>query len=487
MSVSRSATEGRRLSTAVVGWLMAAALVGPGVAQESTAVAEPAAPAQRVVSLRECIDLALTDSPTLMITEQQREIAAKGVTGAWGAFMPTVSVGYDYRKSIRTDFDVEQTSSVSYGVPTTDPDVILQFQSSVPNGEFEDETINSKSKALSGSATLNVFDGFAKHGNLSSAKRNLEAAEATVGYTRERVVESVVAAYFNLVRYEELAAVARETRDQAAKELERTETYFKLGSAAKSDVLQQRVRLENTKLGVVVADNSIEQGKAELAYAVNRPLAAEFAVDRAVLQTDFAVEDVAALYEEALGNRLDLQSSEKSVEARKQDVKAAKGGFYPRLDIFGSYGRSNDESPYKFGAQESEATSFGYSVSWNLFDRLQTYTNVGQAKAGARIADYQMQQARLNVQVEIRQLHNALVEARERASLSRETIVQAEEALRLAQERFRVGAGTSLDVIVAQVALADARSLEVQAKCDFLIAKASLDRALGRRSSVEEG
>jgi len=36
----------------------------------------------------------------------------------------------------------------------TDPDVVLQFQSSVPNGEFQDETINSKSKALSGSATL---------------------------------------------------------------------------------------------------------------------------------------------------------------------------------------------------------------------------------------------------------------------------------------------------------------------------------------------
>jgi len=247
------------------------------------------------------------------------------------------------------------------------------------------------------------------------------------------------------------------------------------------------VRLENTKLAVVVADNNVEQGKADLAYAVNRPLAAAFAVDRTVLQTDFAVEDVAALYDEALRNRLDLQSSEKSVEARRQEVKAAQGGFYPSLDVFGAYGRDNNESPYKFGAQVSEATSFGYSVSWNLFDRLLTYTSVGRAKAGARIADYQLQQARLNVQVEIRQLHNALVEARERASLSRETIVQAEEALRLAQERFRVGAGTSLDVIVAQVALADARALEVGAKCDFLIAKASLDRALGRRSAVAEG
>jgi len=494
MSVSRSATEGRRLSTAVVGWLMAAALVGPvvlagpglaqdGVAQESTPAAAPAAPALPVVSLEDAIKLALSDSPTLMITEEQRAIAEQDVKGAWGAFLPTVTVGYNYSKSHRTDFDVEQYEAGIYEIPTVGGDLV-QFPTSVPSGEVADETNNSKYKALTGRATLNLFDGFGKHGALGSARSSLEAAEATVGYTRERVVEMVVAAYFNLVRYEQLAAVARDTRDQAAKELERTETYFRLGSAAKSDVLQQRVRHENTKLAVVIADNNVEKGKADLAYAVNRPLAAAFAVDRSVLETDFVVEDVATLYEEALRARLDLQSSEKSVEARRKDVTVARSGYYPRLDLFGNYNRDNNESPYKFGAQVSEATSFGYSVSWNLFDRLQTITNVGRAKAGARIADYQLQQARLNVQVEIRQLHNALVEARERASLSRETMVQAEEGLRLAQERFRVGAGTSLDVIVAQVALSDARSQEVQAKCDFLIARSSLDRALGRLSIV---
>ncbi len=485
MSVSRSATEGRRLSTAVVGWLLVAAMAGTVSAQEAAPVATPAAPALPVLSLDECVRLALADSPTLMITEEQRSIAAQDVRGAWGAFLPNLTIGYNWQKSERTDFDVAQTvAGTTYEVPTTDPGVTLLFPTQIPSGLVADESVNSKYKALTGRATLNVFDGFAKYGTLNSAKYNLDAADATVGYTRERVVEDVVAAYYNLVRFQELADVARDTREQAARELERTETYFRLGSAAKSDVLQQRVRLENTKLDVVVADNNIKQGQANLAYAMNRPLEAAFAVDRAVLQTDFAVADVAALYGEALANRLDLQSSEMAAAARRQDVKTARGTLYPRLDIFGSYNRDNNESPFKFGSQISEATAFGYSVSWSVFDRLATYTGVSKAKAGARIAEYQLQQAQLNAQVEIRQLHNALVEARERAGVSRETIVQAEEGLRLAQERYRVGAGTSLDVITAQVNLASARSQEVQAKCDFLIARASLDRALGRRSAA---
>jgi len=485
MSVSHSATGGRRVSTAVVGWLLVAAMAGSGSAQEATSDGAPAAPVLPVLSLDDCVRLALADSPTLQITEQQRGIAAQDVRGAWGAFLPNLSVGYNWQKSERTDFDVAQeVDGTTYRVPTIDPNVVLEFPTRIPSGEFADESVNSKYKSLTGRATLNVFDGFAKYGTLSSAKYNLDAADATVGYTRERVVEEVVAAYFNLVRYGELAAVAREARDQAARELERTETYFRLGSAAKSDVLQQRVRLENTKLDVVVADNRVKQGQANLAYAMNRPLEDSFTVDRTVLQTDFAVTDVAALYGEALGNRLDLQSSEKTLAARRQDVKTARGGLYPRLDVSGSYNRDNNESQFRFGSQVSEATSFGYSVSWNVFDRMQTYTGVSRAKAGARIAEYQLQQARLNAQVEIRQLHNALVEARERAGVSRETIVQSEEGLRLAQERFRVGAGTALDVIVAQVNLASSRSQEVQAKCDFLIARASLDRALGRRSAA---
>ena len=159
---------------------------------------------------------------------------------------------------------------------------------------------------------------------------------------------------------------------------------------------------------------------------------------------------------------------------------SANAGFWPSLDLFLSYTRTKNESPYRFGAQESDNLGYGYRVNWNIFDRLQTVSGRGQAKARARVAEYGLEQARLDAQLEVRQIYNNLVEARERASLSRETIIQAEEALRLAQERFRVGAGTTLDAITAQVNLAKARGDEVQAICDYLINAAKLDRAVGR-------
>jgi outer membrane protein TolC len=231
-----------------------------------------------------------------------------------------------------------------------------------------------------------------------------------------------------------------------------------------------------------VADNGVKKAFADLAFAMNRPLAATFRVDPSVLETDFFVPAVEDLYREALAQRLDLRSSELAADARRKDITTATSGLWPSLDLSARYSRYDNESPYRFGSQTSESISWGYSVNWNVFDRLQTWTSRSKAKANARIAEYELDQARLNVQVEIRQLHNALVEARERAGVSRETIVQSEEELRLAQERFRVGAGTTLDIIVAQANLANARGQEVQATCDFLMARAQLERATGRLS-----
>ncbi|MCB1183376.1 TolC family protein [bacterium] len=475
----------------LLGIVLAAAwAAGPAAAQERLVDSD-----MPLLTLDDCVRLALQDSPTLLISEERRHIASKDVSAAYGAFLPDLTLGHNWQKSNRTDYDVEQYQQVQgflpvYDTPSLAGNVVGYSPAfgQLSTGEFADQTITTRYKDVNGRANLNLFSGFSKFSTLSSAKNSLKAAEASVGYTREQVAENVIASYYNLLRYARLREVAIETRDQAAKELERTETYFRLGSAAKSDVLQQKVRLENTRLDFVVADNNVKKAFADLAYAMNRPMAAAFRIDTTELQTDYAVEDVQTLYSEALEARKDLMAGEYNVEAAQKNVTTASSNLLPRVDLFASFNRYNNESPYIFGSQQSGSTTFGYSVSWNIFDRMQTISGRSKAKANARIAEYELEQARLNVQVEIRQLHNALVEARERANVSRETIVQSEEELRLAQERFRVGAGTTLDIIVAQTNLASSRAQEVQAMCDFLIARSQLDRAVGRldRWSREE-
>lgn len=415
-----------------------------------------------VFDLSQCIDVALQGSPTLAVSQQNAFIAKQNVRQAWCAFLPSLSSSYTWQKSERTDFDFE-TYDASTGLP-------LIF----------DKKTNYKDKRIGLNASMNLFDGFRNYGGLKSARSEFAAARLDQSAGRQQVIETVARAYINLLRNERLQEVAVEARDLAARELEKSETYHRIGSAARSDVLQAKVRLGQTRLDVIRAQNSVEQSFAELSHAMNRPLANRFEIDRSLLERDYDLSLLETLYEEALVNRPDLLSREYSLDARGSDVKSANAGLLPQVNLFGSYSRSSNESEYRFGAQDSDSKSWGLQVSWDIFDRYQTLAGRSQAKARERIAEYTLEQAQLDAQLEVRQLYNSLIEARERISLSRETIANAEEELRLAQERFKVGAGTTLDTITAQVNLAQARGDEVQALSDYLIASLQLDRAVGR-------
>ncbi len=462
-------------------------LAGPAGAQPAP-VAAPAdtvaaaAEALPVYTLRDCARIAIESSLQVLIAGEQIEIAAQDVKAAKGAFLPDVSASASYTKSDRTDYDV---TDVVYGDSTfTVVDSggdIVALPTQVPVGEVtEDINIRATSKAVRANASLTLFDGLANVNNLKAAKASREAALANEEYYRALILQNVGVAYYNLLRALALRDVKVDDRDRAAMELERTETYFRLGSAARADVLQQKVRLENTRLALVVADNAIEQAFADLAYAMNRPLAKRFDIDRSHLDTDMTIEDIDALYEEAIANRADLRASEHTAVAREKSAAAATGPLLPQVDIFGSFNRSNDESPYRFGSQTSQSFAWGGQISLAVFDRYQSWARRAQAKAQARIADYDLQQAQRDAQLEVRRYHISMGEAKERLAVTRETVVAAEEDLRLAQERFRVGAGTQLDRIAAEVALAQAHADEVQAICDFLIARLQLYRAVGR-------
>jgi len=440
----------------------------------------------RLLTLRDCVRIAMESSANLRIRQAEYEIADDNVQESWGAFLPDLSFNGSYGKTDRTDYDSEQPIYGTYdqGFETVGGDSVYIPTPYQVGTTTSDVDVHAKSKGFGAAANLNLFDGLANINQLKSSKAYREAALLNEGYTREEVIQRVAVAYYNVLRYTQLQEVAEETRDEAAALLERTETYFRLGSAAKSEVLQQRVRLEQTRYDLVVAENAVEMAVADLAFAMNQPLAARVEIDTSPLQTEMVLEDVNVLYSEALGNRLDLQSSQYSVEAAEHSASAASGNFWPRIDVYGRYQKSFDESPYKFGAQTSDYLSYGAQANWQVFNRFQNFTNRSKAKAQARIAEYNHEQSELNAQIEVRQYHNAMRASIEKHKVATETISQAEEEVRLAQERFRVGAGTQLDRINAEVSLASARAEEVQAMCDYLIARAQLWRATGRYSQL---
>jgi outer membrane protein TolC len=122
---------------------------------------------------------------------------------------------------------------------------------------------------------------------------------------------------------------------------------------------------------------------------------------------------------------------------------------------------------------------FGVQADWSIFDSFATAGRVQQARAQTEVSRYALQQAELDLDVQVRRAYSALTEASELVIASQKVVTQAEESLRLAKARFAAGAAVQLDILDAQVALTESRTNEVQAIHDFNVSAARMQHALG--------
>jgi outer membrane protein len=442
------------------------------------------------VTLEQCVDVATLASTALGRFQEDTRSAVVDRRAALGAFLPDLSLTGFWQRQERTDKDQAIFGSIS--VPIVFEDALgnplpltvggqQAFQTfGGPTSATEDVTILQTFSGQTLRTNWSVFSGFSRFSERNRANAALAASQATEEYQATVVRESVTNAYYDLIGAKQRVQVAIDAEELARQELERSETYFELGISTRSDVLQAKVRHQQTKLDTVRERNGERNAFAALTFAMGLRQAQRFEISsEAEGVENVTAPDIEELLNRATGQRRDLAATRLTLDASESAVTTARAGFWPSLQVFASHSRTKAETPFRFGASQNSDYTWGVQGQWNIFDRFQTKTQTRRAVASRRKAEYDLRQKRLDIELEIVQLRNNLVEAVESHEVSSVTVEQSQEDLRLATERFRVGAGTSLDVITAQVNLAQARRDLVDAQINILKLRNQLGRAVG--------
>lgn len=418
------------------------------------------------VTLSECLQVGEVASMDLAGFVEDVGVAETNKTAAWMQWLPTLSVSANWQRSERTDKDVPI-------LDPTDPTSII--------GE-QDVTSRYRSDGQGANANWTLFNGFDRYHEGRQAAAAFNSADANLEYQRRLVRERISDAYYDLQRAYARVEVALGAEELAAQELERTETYFDLGISTKSDVLQAKVRHQQTKLDIVRERTGERRAFILLAYGMNIPGAAVFRVSEELPVVDrVQVHTLEDLITQAGQERLDIVAAEFSLDARDHGVDRARSAYYPQISLFGSYNQSSSDTPaaLRFGAQVNNSVGWGIQGRWNIFDGWRREQQYRQAVASKRKAEYALRQTRLEVELQVVNIYSNLIDAVESYEVSSFTVEQSEEDLRLAEERFRVGAGTQLDVITAQVNLATARRDLVDAQVNYAKYINQMRRAVG--------
>jgi outer membrane protein TolC len=331
---------------------------------------------------------------------------------------------------------------------------------------------------LSTSVNQPVFTGGLNLANYRSAKLGVNLSKASVETARRDLILQVRVGYFTILKAEKYLDVAEQQVKQFEAQLEVTKAFFDAEKVSMNDVLQAEVSLANARQSMAKTANDVATAKASFNTLLRREITTPFQVVDILAYKAFPLSYEQSL-EEALRLRPEIRAAQINIDQAKENVKVARSGFFPTINLSGNYNRSSDYWTLRRDIQ-FDMWSIQASATFTLWNWGNTAFKVGESKVKVTQAEDSKNQLIDSITLEVRDAYLNMLLAEKNIRTAETAIAQAEENLRMFEERYKYQVATQTDVIIAVTFLAQARTNYYSALSDFNIAQAQLERAMGR-------
>src|SRR2546426_10924639 len=400
--------------------------------------------AGRVLTLEECIAIALDAQPRILVTLAEYAAARYRVNQALAPLLPQLSGQVSTSRTEGTT----ATNSVA--------------QSRQLGDTFDARVLLSQL----------LFD-FGKNLAETEFRRKLaEVAVEDVELQRQLISLTVKEAYTNTLFSQRLIRVQEQAQERAELNLRSARGFFEVGTRPKSDVARAEVDVANAKLTVIQARNAERLARVALNTGMGIDVDTPTQVQDNLVYEPVTL-DRAALRAEALRERPEMRQARLLAESAEASERQAFRNFFPDITGSGTYGAARTDL--------GETWTATLSMSWTLYDGGGRIARYREAKANMDAARARVRASELDIIQNVEQSQLTVGEAAERIQAAQAAVASAQENFRLAQGRFDAGVGTILELTDAQLALTQAQQTEAQALSDYRIAIYRLDRARGRR------
>ncbi|PTY08739.1 RND transporter [Opitutaceae bacterium EW11] len=310
-----------------------------------------------------------------------------------------------------------------------------------------------------------------------SAQAGFVATQELAEATRLSVAAETASTYFALSATDQEERIVAETLALQKEMLALVEARRDAGRASDLAVEQARAAVATSEADLASVTNRRSALKNGLAVLLGQAAPAFEIDERAQLNRALPPVPV-GLPSELLRRRPDLAAAESSLRSANAQIGVAKSAFFPAISLTGSAGFASAEIDNLFKT-DSRAWSIGPSVYVPLFQGGRNRANYQRSLAAYEEAVAGYRQAVLGALREVQDALTASQRLAEQSEAIARAVVHARRARDLAEERYRAGATSYLEVIDAQrTALAAERSAAALAGQRW-ITRVTLIRALG--------
>ena len=481
-----------------------ATLIAPAArAQQQT----PATPGTRAtLTLEEALSIARRNNPAYLQVANNRRDAEAQVRAADAALLPSVS----------SQFSTEYSQGGTQ--------------------VFQGAQLGANSSYVSSSYQLGMrYDvNGATLLNRGAARATREAVEADITGSTEQLRAVVTQQYLAVLQAQATAAVQDTLVATARGQLELARARTAVGAGTTLDIRRAEVALGQAEVAALTARNNVDIQKLQLfqQLGVEMPRDVQLVTQFPVQQPTFSLDSLLDLARRTNPN---LEATRAREHAANVNVRARRSAYTPTLSVQTGWGGQSFEyrdpnfvvqsaqenfegqfascmttdsirtavglaprgcGKFVFTPQiaqelrdrnntfpfEFQRSPFGVSATLSLpiFDRWNRELAIQQAVTQRDDARQARSARELQTTSDVTQAYLNLVTAARTVTLQEQNAVRAREELAFAEERYRVGVATFLDVTTSRATYEQAEVARVNAVYEYHRAFAALENAVGR-------
>ncbi len=430
-------------------------------------IAQPlwAADTQTVdLTLHEAVATALQHNPQVQSARYQVEAATAQITQARSGLLPQISASEEFNR----------TTSPLWAFGTRLNQGAIQTTDFAPERLNDPDPINNFKTALT--LTWSLFDGGQTWIAWDQAQKSKEAGLLALRRTEQQAMSQTAEAYLGCLLAIENRQVVAQALQTARAHLSVVEGRLRGGLVVRSDYLRAKVRIADLEQQQLQAGSQVQVALAMLGASMGRqgieltPQSLATHVEQCV-----PVEgELEKWIKTALDRRPDLEQIRIQEEIARQQVDRARAAHYPTLALQGNYEINSEEF-----SDSKDNYTVGAVVQVNLYSGQRISAQVAEAKAMLSRIQSMRQGTALSVRVDTQKAFYNAQSARQSIQVAQTAVSEAEEGLRIVENRYQSGLLPVVSLLDAQVALQQAQTQRFRAVHDCNVARISLALASG--------
>jgi outer membrane protein len=319
-----------------------------------------------------------------------------------------------------------------------------------------------------------VTDFGRTHELVKSSSLHAQAEKENVTASRANVLINVDRAYYAVLRSQAVLKVAEETVKDRQLVSDQITALEKNKLKSGLDVSFANVDLAEAQLLLIQAQNGVEVSYADLSTALGYPDEKTFVLAEEPVPAAPS-PDVSEFISQALQNRPELLSGRLDVSSAQSYATAERDLWLPTISAVGAAGLT----PYREEPLGSRYAAAGFNVNIPLFNGHQFGALRAEANAQAHAQQQHLQDLQNNIVREVRKAWLESNAAFQRLSVTQQLLSQATQALDLAQQRYKLGLSSIIELSQAQLNMTQAEITQASAKYDYETAISALNYQIG--------